>query len=117
MSCDFVSSKTRPFWDALYEYGADVIINGHYHHYERFAPQDPDGNHDPDSGIREFIVGTGGTSVSIHDIRAPNSEIRNDEESFGVIKLTLHYDNSYEWEFIPTAGYTFTDSGSGICGR
>ncbi len=117
LSCDFVSSKTKPFWDALYEYGTDVVINGHYHYYDRFAPQDPDGNPDPDSGIREFIVGTGGTSVSIHDVQAPNSEVRNDEQSFGVIKLTLHDDDSYEWEFIPVPGYTFTDSGSGICRR
>ncbi len=114
--CDFVSSSAKPLWDALYEYGADVVVNGHYHHYERFALQDPDGNRDPASGIREFIVGTGGTSVYVDDIQAPNSEVLNDEPAFGVIKLTLH-ENTYEWEFIPVSGYTFTDSGSGTCHR
>ncbi|MGD8868680.1 MAG: PKD domain-containing protein, partial [Gemmatimonadales bacterium] len=110
----FTSSRTKPFWDALYEYGADVIINGHQHHYERFAPQDPDGNLDPASGIREFIVGTGGRSVSTRQFQAPNSEIRNDESVYGVLKLTL-LDYSYEWEFVPVPGYSFTDSGSGTC--
>jgi hypothetical protein len=114
--CNFVASRTKPLWEALYEYGADLIINGHLHHYERFSPQDPEGNPDPDSGIREFIVGTGGGSLfSPRDVQAPNSEALNDEAAFGVIKLTLHDDASYEWEFIPVPGSTYTDSGSGRC--
>lgn len=116
VSCNFAASRTKPLWEALYDYRADVIINGHLHHYERFAPQDPDGNPDPDSGIREFIVGTGGGPLlSVRDVQAPNSEALNDQEAFGVIKLTLHDEGTYEWQFIPVPGYTYTDSGSGRC--
>ena len=112
-NCDVESTKTKPFWDALYEYGAEVIISGHTHQYERFAPQDPDGNLDP-AGIREFIVGTG-HGGSVRDVEAPNSETRNDEHVAGVIKLILHDDNSYEWEFVHVPGDTYTDSGTGTC--
>ncbi len=113
--CGSVSHRMKDIWDALYEYGAELIITGHKHHYERFAPQDPDGNPDPVSGIRQIIVGTGGTSVGLPGIFAPNSEVVNDATSqYGVIKLTLH-DNSYDWEFVPIPGVTFTDSGSGTC--
>jgi PKD repeat protein len=113
-NCDFTSNRVKPLWDALYEYGADVVINGHAHHYERFAPQDPDGSLDPDYGIRQFIVGTG-SGASVKDVVAPNSEVRNDEGAAGVIKLTLYDDKSYEWEFVPVPGRTFTDSGTGTC--
>ena len=52
--------SVAPFWDALYAAGADLVVNGHDHDYERFAPQDPDGDRDRERGIREFVVGTGG---------------------------------------------------------
>jgi acid phosphatase type 7 len=105
--------KLEPLWEALYEAGADVVLSGHEHNYERFAPQDPNGKADPQRGIREFVVGTGGKShYPIVDPIA-NSEVHNDE-TYGVLKLSLH-PKSYEWKFIPVAGKTFTDSGTGKC--
>jgi hypothetical protein len=68
---------------------------------------------DPGRGIRQFVVGTGGASLSSLDGVAPNSQVR-DDNTHGVLKLTLH-PTSYDWEFIPIAGQTFTDSGSALC--
>jgi acid phosphatase type 7 len=104
----------RPLWEALYVAGADVVVNGHDHDYERFAPQDPEGHLDENRGIREFVVGTGGKN-SHRRLGAvqPNSEARNDD-TFGVLKLTLH-SHGYDWEFVPEAGKAFRDSGSGVC--
>jgi len=101
------------FWQALYDYNAELILNGHDHDYERFAPQDPGGNADPKRGIREFVVGTGGKNHREFGIRKSNSEVRNNR-AFGVLKLTLKT-TGYDWKFIPEAGKTFTDSGSGSC--
>jgi hypothetical protein len=104
----------KPLWDMLYHSGADVVINGHDHNYERFAPQDPNGKEDTAHGIREFVVGSGGkNSHRKMGVIEPNSEAHNDD-TFGVLKLTLHA-KSYDWEFVPEAGKTFTDSGSGNC--
>ncbi len=101
------------FWQALYDYNAELILNGHDHDYERFAPQDPNGNSDPKRGIREFVVGTGGKNHRKFGIHKSNSEVRNND-AFGVLKLTLKT-TGYDWKFIPEAGKTFTDSGSGNC--
>jgi hypothetical protein len=105
--------KLEPLWEALYEAGADVVLSGHEHNYERFAPQDPNGKADPERGIREFVVGTGGKSH--YPILEPiaNSEVHNDE-TYGVLRLTPRPE-SYEWRFIPVEGETFTDSGSARC--
>ena len=103
----------RDFWVPLYAAGADVVLSGHRHMYERFAQQNPDGVADPGRGIRQFVVGTGGSSLSSLDGVAPNSEVR-DDNTYGVLKLTLN-PSSYDWEFIPIAGQTFTDSGSAQC--
>ena len=105
--------RMRPIWDALYDGDADVVLNGHDHDYERFAPQTPDGVADPAQGIREFVVGTGGRSLYAFLPPKPNSQVRN-VNTYGVLKLTLHPD-SYQWKFVPVAGKTFTDSGSGEC--
>jgi acid phosphatase type 7 len=100
------------FWRDLFAAHADVVLNGHDHDYERFAPQDPSGRSDP-SGIREFVVGTGGKGhYSFREIR-PNSVARNDTAS-GVLVMTLHPD-SYSWRFEPAAGSSFQDSGTGQC--
>jgi hypothetical protein len=107
------NAAMSPLWQALYESGADVVINGHEHNYERFAPQDPQGNLDLTRGIREFVVGTGGNSHHMLGAPIANSEVGNDE-SYGVLKLTLH-PTSYTWEFVPVAGSSFTDSGSATC--
>jgi calcineurin-like phosphoesterase family protein len=105
-------SGVEPFWEALYADGADVVINGHDHDYERFAPQDPDGNEDRGSGIREFVVGTGGAELRPFEDARPNSELRA-AVAHGVLKLELH-PRSYDWTFIPTRG-DFADAGSGPC--
>ena len=99
-------------WRSLYEFGVDVIVNGHNHSYERFAPQDPDGRFDPARGIREFVVGTGGAQLTGFPRILPNSEVRR--SAWGVLKLTLSADR-YDWEFLPVAGQSFSDSGSAIC--
>lgn len=100
-------------WRALYAAGADVVVNGHNHSYERFAPQDPDGVMDLTRGIREFVVGTGGAQLTNFPRTLPNSEVRNDS-SWGVLKLTLWSDH-YDWQFIPVAGQSFSDNGSANC--
>jgi len=105
--------KMGPSWDALYAAGAEVVLSGHDHDYERFAPQTPGGAADASQGIREFVVGTGGKSHYAFGVVQPNSEVRNNDTN-GVIKLTLH-PGSYEWQFVSEAGKTFTDSGSDQC--
>jgi hypothetical protein len=101
------------FWQALYAAHATLVINGHNHDYERFGPMDPVGNPDPLSGITEIVSGTGGKDHSPLTKLQPNSRVFNDTD-FGVLRLALHAD-SYEWQFLPVAGGTFTDGGSGKC--
>jgi hypothetical protein len=101
-----------PLWNALYASRADVVLNGHEHAYERFAKQNPSGQPDP-QGIRQVTVGTGGASHYGFSTPLPTSEVRNGT-TFGVLKLTLH-PNGYDWQFVPVAGATFTDSGSNTC--
>ena len=100
------------FWRPLYAAGVDVIVNGHDHDYERFAPQDPDGQVDGDRGIRQFVVGTGGAPLRDFTRVAPNSELRA-IIGHGVLALTLHGD-AYEWAFI-AAGSDFRDRGTTPC--
>ena len=104
-------SFARDAWRQLYAAGADVVLGGHDHVYERFAPQDPDGRPDSAGGIREFIVGTGGAFLYPFRNRAPNSEVQL--RAFGVLKLTLDAE-SYEWQFIQIGG-AIGDSGTGQC--
>jgi hypothetical protein len=104
----------RPFWDTLYAAGADLVLNGHSHNYERFAPQTPAGVADAARGIREIVVGTGGDDLQpFLPAAAPNSQQRS-SAAFGVLALTLRPDG-YAWRFRPAAGSTFADSGSGVC--
>jgi hypothetical protein len=107
-------SRVSAFWTDLYAARADVVLNGHVHEYERFAPQTPSAVASS-SGIREFVVGTGGRSFESLSSNPKNSEVRNNT-SFGVLKLTLST-GSYAWQFLPAAGATFTDSGSGTCSK
>lgn len=104
---------TAPLWDALYDADAEVVITGHEHTYERFAPQTSAGVPDAARGLREFVVGTGGKSHYDFGTPLPTSEVRN-ATTFGVLKLTVYADR-YAWEFVPVAGATFTDSGSTDC--
>jgi hypothetical protein len=107
------NAAVAPFWDALYEYGADLVLGGHAHVYERFRPQDPLGRSDPDFGIRQIVVGTGGRNhYGFSGVKA-HSLVRNGD-TFGVLQLTLR-DGSYDWRFLPEAGKTFTDSGTSAC--
>ncbi|HEU4641499.1 MAG TPA: PKD domain-containing protein [Gemmatimonadaceae bacterium] len=105
--------EIKPLWDALYAAGVELVLNGHQRHYERFAPQKPDGTADPTFGIREIIAATGGQAHGSFGTTAPNSEVR-DRTSYGVLKVTLS-SGSYAWQFIPIKGATFTDAGSGTC--
>lgn len=107
------ATDARAFWDDLYAGGAEVVLNGHAHNYQRYAPQTPSGQADAARGIREFVVGTGGRSHHSATPRATNEEVVNDT-TFGVLRLVLHA-NSYDWKFLPEPGKTFTDSGSGTC--
>lgn len=106
-------TAVRPLYQALYDYNADVVLNGHDHMYERFTLQNPQGGADPARGIREFVVGTGGKNLESTKQVQSNSEVRG-SSTFGVIKLTLA-NGSYSWRFVPEAGKTFTDSGTTSC--
>jgi acid phosphatase type 7 len=106
--------EIKPFWNDLYAAHVAVVLNGHDHDYERFAPQDPDGKADPTRGIREFVVGTGGKNHRPFGAALPNSETRN-ADAFGVLKLVLHA-GGYAWQFIAEPGKTFADSGTDQCG-
>jgi acid phosphatase type 7 len=104
----------KPAWEALYAADAEVVLSGHDHDYERFAPQSPSGAADDGRGIRQFVVGTGGRELRpFRTTIEANSEVRN-ANTFGVLKLTLH-PSSYEWKFVPVAGESFTDSGTSDC--
>jgi hypothetical protein len=107
------NANVKPLWDALYAAGADVVLVGHDHDYERFAPQTPSGAVDATRGIREFVVGTGGKEHYSISSTKPNSQVHN-TDTFGVLRLTLHPDG-YDWRFLPEAGKTFTDAGTGAC--
>ena len=103
----------RPLFTILYEAGAEIVLSGHNHQYERFAPQTPSGAADAANGIRQFVVGTGG--APLYAFRSP---MRNSERRYngghGVLKLTLS-DRSYQWQFISIAGKSFTDAGTTSC--
>jgi hypothetical protein len=107
------SSDSEPLWQALQDAGAEIVICGHDHEYERFAPQRADGTADAAHGIREFVVGTGGSELYSITTPIANSEA-HDASTLGVLKLTLG-PGTYSWQFVPVAGGTYTDSGSGTC--
>ena len=102
----------QPFWDALIAAGADLVLNGHDHHYERFAPQLGDGT-PSEKGMREFLVGTGGKNHYAQGSVKPNSQSRS-FDSFGVLKLRLR-PTGYDWQFVGEPGQEFSDLGSAEC--
>ncbi len=106
------NSSMQPLWQALYDNHADVIVNGHEHNYERFAPQSPSGVADV-NGLREFVAGMGGRSHYGFVTILANSVARN-SDTYGVLKFTLH-STSYDWQFVPEAGKTYADSGTALC--
>jgi hypothetical protein len=128
-------TTAQEFWQLLYEYGADLVLNGHDHLYARYRPLDPSGNFDPRRGIREFIVGTGGEtldavvttdSTTADPTGNPNFNAQNIEaatgEFWGVMGLTLE-PNGYKWDFESalkdpaqtTGPASYSDKGVGIC--
>lgn len=107
------SSRMSSILQRLYDAGADVVIAGHDHLYERFAPMSPTGTADPTRGIRHFVVGTGGAGLYDPGGAAPNSELI-EADTHGVLRLTLSW-SAYEWEFIAASGAKFTDEGSASC--
>ena len=107
---DGPSPRMAEFWRILYASGAEIVLNGHEHYYERFGPQDSAARPDSSRGVREFIVGTGG--AVLYDMGSPLANSERQIRGFGVLKLTLAADN-YDWEFIPVSGPG--DRGSGTC--
>ena len=107
------AKSVRPLVEALYDGGADLVVAAHNHNYERFAPQTPDSVRDEATGVRAFVVGTGGALLNGFGNPKPNSEVRN-AKTYGVIKFTLNA-QSYNWEFVPQKGFSFTDSGTDTC--
>ena len=108
------TARVRPIWQALYENGADVVLTGHEHSYERFVPMDANGERDAAAGVRLFVVGTGGGNLRKFVNPPLSTTAVRQGHTWGVLKLTLH-PGRYEWEFLPVAGESFTDSGSGTC--
>jgi hypothetical protein len=106
------TADVDPLVQALYDSGTDLLLTGHAHDYERFAPQDPDAHLDPDRGIREFVVGTGGAALRTFPTVRSNSQLRA-AVGHGVIRLDLH-PTSFEWAFLPTTG-NLSDSGRAPC--
>lgn len=106
------NTQMNDIWRLLQSSAAEVVLSGHDHHYERFAPQNADGRADP-QGLRQFVAGTGGAELRAPLRVAANSEVR-DGATNGVLKLTLHA-SSYDWEFVPVDGQSFRDFGSGSC--
>ena len=112
-------TEMQPIWQDLYNSNStnnthvQLVVNGHAHNYERFAAQDASGNRDTNHGVVEIITGTGGASHMTIGSLAANSLAQNGT-TFGVLKLTLHA-SSYDFQFIPIAGQSFTDSGTQAC--
>jgi hypothetical protein len=102
----------RDVWRVLHRYDVELVLAGHDHVYERFAPQDPDGRADPTHGIRLIIAGTGGSPNYAFTGFQANSVVQ--ASVHGVLRLVLQ-STSYSWQFVPIAGESFTDSGTGVC--
>ena len=107
------STFMQALWEDLYYGGVDVALSGHSHNYERFAPQNTTGGLDRVNGIRQFVAGGTGAFFTGVSTAKPNSEVR-ENKTYGVLKLTLH-PTSYDWQFVPEAGKSFTDFGSDLC--
>jgi len=106
------SSSMQTLWQVLYNAGAELVVNGHEHNYERFAEMNATGS-STSQGLREIVVGTGGASHYPFGSFLSTSQV-HDSSTYGVLKLTLRA-GSYDWQFVPIAGSTFTDSGSSTC--
>jgi chitodextrinase len=103
----------QPMWQDLYNANAEILLSGHSHDYERYAPQNASGGLDNTRGVRQFVVGTGGAFFTGMGSIDPNSQVHNNT-TYGILKLTLR-PGSYDWQFVPVPGSTFTDSGTTAC--
>lgn len=108
-----IETGSQTFWDIASDYDVDVVINGHDHHYERFTPLDKEGQVDEETGIRSFIVGTGG--AWLFDLAEPLEITEARDNSTNGVILFFLYPDHYEWMFIPVSGEFYTDFGSGKC--
>jgi acid phosphatase type 7 len=108
-----VNTAVAPLWQALVDHGVDVALVGHDHAYERFAPIDASGAADPERGIRELVVGTGGKSLARRRWNAPNSEVRRSATA-GILQVTLRADE-YSWRFVTAPRGRVGDSGTSDC--
>jgi 3',5'-cyclic AMP phosphodiesterase CpdA len=107
------STRMAKFFQLLYSNGAEIVLNGHDHMYERYKPITPSGALDATHGIREFVVGTGGESLYGYKTTSSLIAVRNNT-TFGVLRLDLSA-GSYTWQFVPSGTGNFTDSGTGTC--
>jgi hypothetical protein len=107
-------TSTRPWIQALYDGGADLLLQAHNHDYERFAPQRPDDVLDTAQGLTSFVVGTGGRSHYAFTGSPPANSITRNDDTYGVLQLTLH-PTSAEFRFVPEPGKSFTDAGTMQC--
>ncbi len=107
------NTSVQPFWQDLADAGADVVLSGHVHNYERIAPLDADGNVDRARGIRSFVVGTGGRNHQRVHNRKLYSEAYS-PDTFGALFMSLD-PTGYHWQFQPEVGASFVDSGSAAC--
>jgi hypothetical protein len=105
-------SKTQALWAILYDAKAELVVSGHEHNYERFAPMNQSGAA-VSTGLQEIVAGTGGESHYAFGTILSASRARN-ANTFGVLKLTLS-SGSYTWKFVPVAGQSYTDSGTINC--
>lgn len=115
-----------PLWQMLYDAGADLVLNGHDHNYQRYGTLNRTASEADPNGMREITAGTGGRNQTDIDPAwvplAPALEVWGDQPndgdghdaSYGVLRLTLH-EGSYDWAFVPVAAQTFTDSGTANC--
>jgi hypothetical protein len=107
------TSQSQALWQVLDAAGAEIVLSGHDHTYPCYAPQNPDGTLDREQGIRQFVVGTGGKNH--YSLGTPPANVEKfNGDTFGILQLTLR-PTSYDWQFNPGAGKTFTDAGSGSC--
>jgi hypothetical protein len=110
-----VGSDMKPFWDDLHAAGAEMVLSGDSHFYERFGPQTPNGAFDP-NGVVQWVIGVGGKSrggLAGASARLPNSEAAT-SQMFGVLELTLKA-GSYDWQFLKDGSKSFSDTGSASC--
>jgi 3',5'-cyclic AMP phosphodiesterase CpdA len=108
------STRMAPVFKLLYDHGAEVVLSGHDHNYERFVPTDADGNIAPSSGLRQWVVGTGGTSLRPFDAPALPATATRDATAHGVLRLDL-YAGGYDWQFLTTSNTPSTEAGSAAC--